>query len=113
MPATPPLSPPSDAAAVRGIVSRCLGIVRNAIGLEEGIAALLPLARESGPAADPAVIGLMMAVAALGRQESRGAHFRTDFPRHAATARHTRLTLEEAFALAGTGWLAPPHAIGA
>lgn len=113
MPATPPLSPPSDAAAVRGIVSRCLGIVRNAIGLEEGIAALLPLARESGPAADPAVIGLMMAVAALGRQESRGAHFRTDFPRHAATARHTTLTLEEAFALAGTGWLAPPHAIGA
>jgi hypothetical protein len=50
-----------------------------------------------GPAADPALVALLIAVAALRRCESRGGHFRTDFPASDAVfrQRHT-LTLDTA-----------------
>ncbi|WP_352904286.1 hypothetical protein [Mesorhizobium sp. M0833] len=43
----------------------------------------------------------MIAIAALLRQESRGAHYRTDFPDRAIVARRSRLTLNEALTTAG------------
>ena len=52
-------------------------------------------------AADPAGLGLMLAVAALRREESRAAHARTDFPsRSPAWARRLTLRRDEAFAAA-------------
>ena len=39
---------------------------------------------------------LLIAVAALGREESRGGHWRTDFPAAAAEARHSTLDLATA-----------------
>jgi L-aspartate oxidase len=44
---------PADASLVRPIVSRHLGVLRNAGAVEGAIAALLPLAEGDGPAADP------------------------------------------------------------
>ena len=41
---------------------------------------LQPRAFEGGAAADPALVALMIATAALAREESRGGHWRADFP---------------------------------
>ncbi|TIX53316.1 MAG: L-aspartate oxidase, partial [Mesorhizobium sp.] len=57
---------------------------------------LLPLAECADATSGPAVVGLMITIAALQRRESRGAHQRTDFPLHAAVARRSEITLEAA-----------------
>ncbi|HWE82086.1 MAG TPA: FAD-binding protein [Gaiellaceae bacterium] len=69
-PAAPPTAPPIEAGAtdeLRGAIWRDAGLIRNAAGLEElaGSKALLPR---------------LVAESALARRESRGAHFRDDFP---------------------------------
>ncbi|MFG1431781.1 L-aspartate oxidase [Xanthobacter sp. V2C-8] len=94
------MPPAPDPAAARAIVSRHLGVLREGEGLRAAIAALAPLVLAGGPAADPAIAGLMMAVSALTREESRGAHSRTDFPLSAPVARRSRLTLMQALAAA-------------
>lgn len=93
--ATAPL-PAADATPVRAILGETLGVLRDQAGLEAGVRQLLPLATGSTAAADPAVVGLMMAVAALRREESVGAHYRTDFPQASATRRRSALSLGDA-----------------
>ncbi len=73
------LPPAPDPAPVRSLVSATLGVLRDRAGLLAGIERLLPLARADGPQADPALVALMIAVAALERRESRGGHCRTDW----------------------------------
>jgi len=90
MPAMPGLS---NTALVRPIVSRHLGVLRHAGAMHGAIAALLPLAEEEGPASDPAVVALAIAVFASLRNESRGAHARTDFPLKYPVARRRTMTL--------------------
>jgi L-aspartate oxidase len=74
----PPTLPQSSAIspAIRDISSQYLGIYRNAPGLELAMQQLAPLATRS----NPALVALLIAQAAWRRQESRGAHTRTDFP---------------------------------
>ncbi|MEZ2126585.1 MULTISPECIES: L-aspartate oxidase [unclassified Sinorhizobium] len=93
---------PQSAAVdlVRPIVSRHLGVLREGRDLEQSIAALLPLAEGDGPAADPAIVALMIAVAASLRTESRGAHARTDFPLKQPFAQRRMLTLSQALHMA-------------
>ncbi|MET2831350.1 L-aspartate oxidase [Mesorhizobium shangrilense] len=92
--------PSPDPATVRPFLSRALGIVRDGDGLKAAAHALLPLAESKDAASDPAAVGLMIAIAALLREESRGAHYRTDFPHHATVARRSEITLEAALAVA-------------
>jgi L-aspartate oxidase len=66
--------PPS--AAIRAIMSTHVGVLRDKAGLQMAIEKLTPLAAEY----DMALAGLLVATAALRREESRGAHTRTDFP---------------------------------
>jgi L-aspartate oxidase len=96
---------PSDPAPVRKILSQAAGVLRDGEGLRDAAAALYPLAAraldgEAGGAGDPALVGLMIVVAALRREESRGAHARTDFPDHAPEARRSVLRLGDALAAA-------------
>lgn len=92
--------PPPDPAAVRPLLSRALGVVRNGEDLEAAARALLPLAERNDAASDPAAVGLMIAIAALRRRESRGAHYRRDFPYHTTVARRSEITLDAALAAA-------------
>jgi L-aspartate oxidase len=92
--------PSPDPRTVRPLLSRALGIVRDDDGLKATARALLPLAEGKDAASDPAAVGLMIAVAALSREESRGAHYRADFPHPAAVARRFKLTLADALVAA-------------
>ena len=62
-------------------------VVREAAGLADAIAVLTPMAESS----NAALVALMIARGALDRQESRGAHWRRDFP-HLAVPEHTETT---------------------
>ncbi|MBM3646296.1 MAG: L-aspartate oxidase [Alphaproteobacteria bacterium] len=69
------------AESLRGLVSGTLGVARDRDALQGAIDRLQPLAFKGGSAADPALVALMIATAALAREESRGGHWRRDFPR--------------------------------
>jgi L-aspartate oxidase len=70
-----------DAGPLRALASETLGVVRERAGLEAAVAHVQPLAFLGGAAADPALVALLIATAALAREESRGGHWRADFPR--------------------------------
>lgn len=74
------LPPAPDASDVRDLVSEALGLVRERAGLERAVDHLQALAFDGTAAADPALVGLLIASAALARTESRGGHWRRDFP---------------------------------
>jgi L-aspartate oxidase len=67
-----------------------VGIVRNANGLKEAVERLKhmepqvarPHSRREFEARNLQIAGLLVAQSALAREESRGAHYRTDFPDH-------------------------------
>jgi L-aspartate oxidase len=82
LPAPRPVALPAapDAGPLRALASETLGVVRALTGLEAAVAHLQPLAFRGGAAADPALVALLIATAALAREESRGGHWRADFP---------------------------------
>jgi L-aspartate oxidase len=86
----------SDPSAVRPILSQGLGVLRDRHGIERAIQGLYPLAVGDSAAADPALVGLMIAVAAQRREESRGGHFRSDFPNTLPSSALSTITLTEA-----------------
>jgi L-aspartate oxidase len=90
-----------DPEAIRTIVTRHLGLFRHERGLETAVAHLARLVLRDGVASDPAIVALLVAVFALGRRESRGAHARTDFPAPASVASRQAMTLAAALDLAG------------
>jgi len=65
-----------------------VGVVRNAEGLRTTLALIDRLAQEHGRAL-PLVAARLVTAAALERRESRGGHYRSDFPATDATARRT------------------------
>jgi len=84
-------------ADLRGLMWKDAGLLRDGNGLREALRGLDALAvsmprglfRRALEARNlHAVAGLIVA-SALGREESRGAHFRNDFPLHDAIARHS------------------------
>ena len=105
------LPPAAEAGPVRRIMSETLGVLRDGETLRGAIGELHALACGESAAADPAAVGLIIAAAALRREESRGSHCRTDFPnRSPRWARRMTLTLDQADAMARSGHALPAAA---
>ncbi|MDR3515605.1 MAG: L-aspartate oxidase [Azospirillaceae bacterium] len=83
--------PALDPARIRAIMSECVGVIRDRAGLERAVATLSPAAAHS----DRALVALMIAQSALRRPESRGAHFRRDFPQPLPEGRRFEFHLPE------------------
>jgi L-aspartate oxidase len=91
--ASPELAPPQlekHIQAMRALIWNDAGIVRDGKKLQHLIAELKkaqdllpqPKSRREWEAHNMAVNGMLIACSALARKESRGAHYRTDFPSH-------------------------------
>ena len=91
-PGGPAFSPSAETLIrqVQEIMWREVGIVRSGSGLKRAIAQLEdlrgslpePASRRACEAVNIHQTGLLIARSALARQESRGAHYRTDYPAH-------------------------------
>lgn len=88
--------PPRALEALRRAMSRDAGVVRDAAGLTRLLAEIGSLEARHGRA-PPLVAARLVAEGALARRESRGAHFRIDFPAE-APARRSRAALAPALA---------------
>jgi L-aspartate oxidase len=69
-------------ADIRRVLDEKVGVVRDAASLGEAIGFLqdAEAAHPPGPVQNAATAGLLIARAALERRESRGGHYRSDFP---------------------------------
>lgn len=88
--------------ALRQTMSAHLGVLRDGEGMRQALATILHLARESHSVRFDNVIttAKLIAVSALNRLESRGGHFRTDYPDESPDwKRRTILTLDQANAV--------------
>ena len=106
VPDRPARPDPEAAAELRRIMSRHVGVLRDAAGLREALRALTrlrdrALKTDSIDLRNRAEAALLIAAGAFLRRESRGGHFRTDFPAaDPAQARRSFITLDEALRVA-------------
>ena len=69
-------------AGIRALMDAQVGVVRDEASLLHAVTVLQALhaSQPPGAAQDAATAGLLIAVAALQRRESRGGHYRSDCP---------------------------------
>ena len=90
---------------LREAMSRNVGVERDAAGLTQALESIDRV--EKAGNGDAALLNMtaaarLVTAAALARQESRGGHWRSDFPRSDAQAQRTLMTLAAAEAIAAT-----------
>ncbi|WP_428154218.1 L-aspartate oxidase [Brevundimonas sp.] len=90
--------PEAAMAELRTAMTAHAGVVRDAEGLSALIALIDRLETKHGPAA-VLLAARLIAQAALDRRESRGGHYRSDYPQTAARADHTRVRITRPAAL--------------
>ncbi len=86
-------------AALQDVMSAHVGVVRSAESLVTALDFIERLGAEaapSSPLANMAETARLMTVCALTREESRGGHYRSDFPEPAGEARRSLVTLSAA-----------------
>jgi L-aspartate oxidase len=88
---------------LRRLMAAEVGVIRSGAGLARALAEIAAIEKSAQSKAlrDMATATLMIAAAAYARCESRGAHFRSDFPQaDPAQAKRSYFTLDEARAVA-------------
>jgi L-aspartate oxidase len=109
-PPSPPLAPrlfgsgdqlTSRLSHIRSQMDQQVGVLRDVAGLTEAICHFRALVHEAHSTGerDAALVSFMIAVSALSRNESRGAHQRLDHPAR-MPEQHTEITLSQALRLA-------------
>jgi L-aspartate oxidase len=78
-----------EIGAIRATMSDNVGVIRDKDGLTEAIKYL----EKTSAYSDMAFVGWLIARCALQREESRGAHFRSDFPETKAAGQRSRAKL--------------------
>jgi len=91
---------PADATvALRKLMSSHVGVIRDGEALADAVRSFAAIERDTGNIAlrNMATTALLVAASAFSRRESRGAHFRSDYPAEKqAFAHRTMTTLSEA-----------------
>jgi L-aspartate oxidase len=79
---------------LRSMMSSHVGVVRDGDHLAEAVRAFAAIEREAGNIAlrNMATAALLVAASAWTRRESRGAHFRSDFPAESSALAHRTMT---------------------
>ncbi len=90
MPDPSPHLPPDALLTLRMAMSADCGVIRDEAGITRLLVLIEDLEREHGPAL-PLTAARLIASAARARHESRGGHYRSDYPDTAGAAVHTRL----------------------
>jgi L-aspartate oxidase len=90
---------PMPPHALRDAMTKFVGLERDTNGLSEALSVIVSVERVG--ASEPALLNMtatarLIAAAALARHESRGAHFRTDFPQTDTNGKRSFLTLADA-----------------
>jgi L-aspartate oxidase len=88
----PPVLPGEALQVLRKAMSLQAGVMRDRPSLVQLLAGMDAMERQHGRAL-PLVAARLVAACALSRRESRGAHYRSDFPCMASPARRTLVTL--------------------
>src|SRR6476659_1644628 len=100
-PAFDPAAEGEAVAELRGVMSGKVGVIRDGDGLAESCLTLASIraGARSAMLRNMATTALLVATGALTRRESRGGHYRSDFPQAVpGLARRSRCTLAEALA---------------
>lgn len=82
--------PETELTRLRALMDRHVGVVRDAAGLTTALEELAQVEARH-PDALPVIAATLVVRAALGREESRGGHYRADYPDTLAEARHSRV----------------------
>jgi L-aspartate oxidase len=83
---------PEARRTLRNAMSAKAGVVRNGVGLTDLLETIDDIASTQGQT-NELVTASLIAKAALAREESRGGHFRSDFPDTDVEGRHSFLTV--------------------
>ena len=104
---------PPPPHVLRDAMTRLVGVERDEQGMAEALGVIAQVERAGG--SEPALLNMtaaakLVAAAALMRHESRGGHYRTDYPQTDEVGRRTFMTLADAEAAAASNARTPKAA---